>query len=155
VNTRVRPSEFSAWFSRLGNGEFEGAIAWSSEGADPYFFYRYLMSQETVVPVGESTPANWHRFGDPRVDGLMKRFEGATEDTERHAIMAETQQLFMELAPAIPLFPSPVWAAYSTERFEGFPTKDNPYAMPSPNNAPDRLLVLTSLKPRPEREVKE
>lgn len=149
IEARVRPSEFSAWFSRLGKGDFEGAISWSNEGADPYFFYRYLMAEATVAPLGESTPANWHRFGDPRVDTLLERFEEARTEKERMAIMAEVQHLFMELAPAIPLFPSPVWAAYSTERFTNFPSPDNRYAMPSPNNAPDRLIVLTSIKPRP------
>lgn len=149
VQARVRPSEFSAWFSRLGKGEFDAAVSWSSEGADPYFFYRFLMSQETVLPVGESTAANWHRFGDERVDELLHQFERATTDADRKRIMADVERLFMEIAPAIPLFPSPVWAAFSTERFTNFPTPENPYAMPSPNNAPDRLIVLTNLKPKP------
>lgn len=148
VRARVRPSEFSAWFAKLGSGEFDAAISWSSDGATPYAFYRYLMAEATVVPEGERAPANWHRFGDARVDALLERFERSVDEDEQRRIIAEVAELFVELAPAVPLFPSPVWAAYSTERFTNFPTPENRYAMPSPNNAPDRLLVLTNLRPR-------
>ena len=148
VRAKVRPSEFGAWFSRLQNGEFSAAVSWSNEGDTPYNYYRYLMSTKTVVPVGESAPANWHRLGDPQTDELLEQFEQAREDTERKALGKRLQARFLDTAPAIPLFPGPVWAAYSTRRFDGFPTPENPYARPSPNNAPDCLLVLTTLEPK-------
>ena len=56
----------------------------------------------------------------------------------------------MAEAPAIPLYPNPSWAEYNTARFTGFPSRDEPFADPSPNKF-DRgecLLVLTALAPR-------
>jgi peptide/nickel transport system substrate-binding protein len=60
------------------------------------------------------------------------------------------QRLFSEEAPAIPLYPNPSWAAFSTARVTGFPTAANPYADPSPNkfDRAETLLVLTELAPR-------
>jgi peptide/nickel transport system substrate-binding protein len=58
------------------------------------------------------------------------------------------QMLFAENAPSIPLFPNPSWGEFSTARFDGFPSKENPYAKLSPNNPPEYLLVLTELKPK-------
>jgi peptide/nickel transport system substrate-binding protein len=66
--------------------------------------------------------------------------------------MAEIEARFVELAPAIPLFPNPAWGVFSTRRFTGFPSAANPYAPLSPHREPERLLVLTALEPRqPER----
>ena len=52
--------------------------------------------------------------------------------------------------PAIPLYPNPSWAEYNISRFHGFPSKENPYADPSPNkfDRGETLLVLTTLEPR-------
>ena len=48
----------------------------------------------------------------------------------------------------IPLFPGPLWGAFNTRRFTGFPDQDDPYAPLSPNLEPQALLVLTRLVPR-------
>ena len=60
------------------------------------------------------------------------------------------QRVFVEQAPAIPLYPNPSWAEYNTSRFTGFPSRDVPYADPSPNkfDRGDVLLVLTTIEPR-------
>jgi peptide/nickel transport system substrate-binding protein len=62
--------------------------------------------------------------------------------------MAELEARFAATAPAIPLFSSPVWGVYSSRRFVGFPTADDPYAKLSPHSEPEDLLVLTHLQPR-------
>jgi peptide/nickel transport system substrate-binding protein len=66
--------------------------------------------------------------------------------------MNQLQMLFVNDAPALPLFPGPDWYEYVTTRFTGFPTKDNPYAPGPPYSAPGMslnvLLVLTSITPK-------
>ena len=60
------------------------------------------------------------------------------------------QRIFVEEAPAIPLYPNPSWAEYNTRRFTDFPSKENPYADPSPNkwDRCETLITLTTIKPR-------
>jgi len=147
IDATVRPAEFSAWFSDLQRGEFDLAVSWSNDGSTPYAFYRWLMSPETVLPVGEVSAGNWHRFGDQESAALLTEFE-RTADRERQGELADALQArFTETLPAIPLFPNPQWAVFSTARFVGFPTADDPYASPSPNAIPSCLLVLTELRP--------
>jgi peptide/nickel transport system substrate-binding protein len=154
-DVRLRTYEFGAWYTRLGRGEFDLAISWSVEGPNPYGFYRWLMSSRTVRPLGEMAGGNWHRFGDPTVDELLARFEVTDEPAVQHALMAQVEARFVELAPAIPLFPNPAWGVFSTRRFEGFPSAEHPYASLSPHREPERLLVLTSLVPRRQSESEQ
>jgi peptide/nickel transport system substrate-binding protein len=60
----------------------------------------------------------------------------------------QLQRIFVREAPVIPLFPGPSWAEYVSTRFQGFPTKENPYAPLAPYRAPGFLLTLLELEPR-------
>lgn len=59
------------------------------------------------------------------------------------------QRVFVDQAPALPLYPGPSWAEYNRGRFDGFPSKTNPYADASPNkfDSGEVLLVLTGISP--------
>jgi peptide/nickel transport system substrate-binding protein len=153
-DVKLRTYEFGAWYTRLGRGEFDLSIAWSVEGPNPYGFYRWLMSGRTVRPLGEMAGGNWHRFGDARTDELLARFEVTDDVAQQHEIVRQIEARFVELAPAIPLFPNPAWGVFSTRRFEGFPSAEHPYASLSPHREPERLLVLTTLTPRPRQAGK-
>ena len=75
---------------------------------------------------------NWHRFGSPRADAALAAFERAADPAEQHRLCAEMQRVFVEQAPAIPLYPNPSWAEYNSGRFDGFPSGSAPYADASP-----------------------
>jgi len=155
VDTQLRTLDFSAWFERVQKGEFDLAIGWSDEGATPYDFYCGLFNPETVKPVGALAPTNWHRFGDAESAPLFDAFKRATEPAEQRRLVDALQRRFVHALPAIPLFPNPSWGTYSTRRFTGFPTADDPYARLSPFAQPEALLVMTRLRPvdAPEGEV--
>lgn len=150
IDATVRALDFSAWHQRVQEGRFEASLGWSFEGATPYVFYRWLMSSQTVKPVGEPSLGNWHRFSSPQADAALLAFETEPDETLRRARIIELQRLFAEQAPAIPLYPNPSWAEYNTSRFKGFPSAEEPYADPSPNKFErgETLLVLTALEPR-------
>ena len=155
IKASVRTYDFGAWFMKVQEGDFDLSLGWSYEGATPYTFYRWLMSSETVEPVGEIAPGNWHRYASAAADSVFTAFEGEADLEGQRRLAAKMQRIFVEDAPAIPLYPNPSWAEYNTGRFEGFPTADDPYADPSPNKF-DRgevLLVLTRLTPRGVEET--
>ena len=58
--------------------------------------------------------------------------------------------IYAETAPAIPLFPGPDWGEFNTMRFIDFPSEENPYALLAGYENPERLIELTTIKPRPE-----
>jgi peptide/nickel transport system substrate-binding protein len=146
VAANVRAYDFSAWFERVQKGEFDLAIGWSTEGATPYGYFRWLMDPETVKPMGELSSGNWHRYGDPESRALLAKFEAASDTKEQEALIASLQRRFVTEAPAIPLFPNPAWGAFNSSRIEGFPDAENPYAPLAPYEHTS-ILVLTRLRP--------
>ena len=149
LDVRLRSLDFSAWYDRATRGEFDLTIGWSDEGPTPYGLFSGLMSARAAKPIGETSATNWHRYASVEADGLLDAFAKTTDAGRQRAIVGSLQRLFSEEVPAIPLFSSPSWAEYNTERFVDFPSPDDPYASPSPNSHPDPLLLLTRVRPRP------
>jgi peptide/nickel transport system substrate-binding protein len=149
VEVAVRASEYSAWFEKLESGSFDLAMGWSDLNVTPYGFYRSLMATSTVKPVGEGSAENWHRFGLPAADRQLAAIESAIDDAGERAAVVELERLFAEHAPALPLFPGPMWGEFNSARIAGFPHEGDPYAPLSPNiDGPQPLLVLTRIAPR-------
>ncbi len=144
--------EQNTWQEQLFGGNYQWSLSWSSGGATPYEFYRGQMSKLTVLPIGTQANENWGRFVDPKADTLIDEFGKTSDAARQKEIMNQLQMIFVEDAPALPLFPGPDWYEYVTTRFTGFPTKENPYAPGPPYNtpsfAPNPLLVLTSVTPK-------
>lgn len=132
-------------------GEFQWAILWGDGGPTPYNFYRGQMSELTVMPMGENSGSNFLRYVNPDVDALLVEFAQTSDITEQKRIMAEIEMIYVNEAPALPLFPGPDWYEYNTIRFKGFPSAEDPYAPgpPWPNgpyNTP--LIIYTTLQPK-------
>ncbi len=144
--------EQNTWQEQVFQGKFQWTIGWASGGATPYEYYRGQMSKLTVLPIGENANENWNRFVDPQADTLLAQFGQTADPAVQKDLMNQLQMIFVNDAPALPLFPGPDWYEFVTTRFTGFPTKENPYAPGPPWNtpvfAPNGLLVLTSIKPK-------
>ena len=148
IRSRVRSQDFGAWFNNLQTGNFSAAIGWAEKGATPYPMYEALMASKSVKPVGEISGTNWHRFGLDEIDSLVLSFEKTSNVMEKEKIIFRMQELFIETAPAIPIFSDPSWGVYSTRRFKNFPNESNPYAQISPNATPENLFILTQVLPK-------
>ena len=155
IDTRVVTYDFGAWFEHLQTGDFDLSIGWSIEGPTPWVFYRWLMSPETVKPVGAVAVGNWHRYGSATAGALLQRFERERDEAEQRRLLRDVQQAFVDELPAIPLFYTPSWAEYSTRHFTGFPSADDPRCDPSPNkdDRGETLLLLTRLQARPATTI--
>ncbi|XXV15275.1 ABC transporter substrate-binding protein [Sorangium sp. So ce1182] len=148
IEATLKTYDFSAFFEALQKGTFDMSMGWTNTEPTPFNFYRDLMAPEFVKPVGEATTRNWHRFAAKEAEPLFKQFASATDPAEQKRIIDELQMIYSQQVPVIPLFKNPSWGEYSTKRFVGWPSKENPYAKLSPNNPPDYLIVLTEIKPK-------
>ncbi len=148
IDAPVKTMEFSAWFDAVKKGNFDLSIGWSTNVPMPFNVYRELMSTETVKAIGEEAGVNWHRYGNADADKLLNELAAATDPAKQKEIVNQLQMVFVENAPAIPLFPGPSWGEYNTNRFVDWPNQDNPYAKLTPNDPPGFLLVLTAVKPK-------
>jgi len=147
LDVTVQTPEYNAWYDELSKGEHEMAIGWSSGGPTPYNFYRGQLSKLSFLPVGESSGENWNRIVNEEADKLLEQFAQTADMDEQKAIMKQVEQIFVDTAPALPLFPGPEWYEYVTLRFDGFVTEENPYS-PAPPWLANMLVVYTHLTPK-------
>ena len=147
VRLTVQTYDFSAWFERVTQGNFDVSIGWSAGGPTPYNFYRGQMSELTFNEIGETSNENWHRFVSPEADALLASFAASTDEAEQKDLVNQLQMLYVEQFPAIPLFPGPQWGQYNSTRFTDFPNEENPYSILSSYAYTERLIVMTTIKP--------
>ncbi|MCC6703855.1 MAG: ABC transporter substrate-binding protein [Thermomicrobiales bacterium] len=147
IKATVQTYDFPVWLERVQQGNFDLSIGWSSQGATPFNYYRGVMSSLILFPVGQVASENWQRFVAEGADDLLNEFAVNSDQAELTRISNELQMLFATSVPAIPLFPGPQWGQANTTRFTGFPSADDPYAVLSTYQHPDRLLVMTRIEP--------
>lgn len=148
VNATVQGQDWSQVAASYASGEFTGGIAWSENAATPYDYYRGTMSCETAKPAnGAANATNFARFCDSKADALLTQLAATSDIVGQTAIAAQLETLYNEDAPTIPLFPGPMWGAYNSKYYQGWPTKADPYATLSTRSA-TTVLVLTNLTPR-------
>ena len=152
IDARVKAYDFTGWFEKVQRGEFELSIGWADDGPTPYRGFRGIMATETVKPFGDTSYVNWQRFGNKEADVLLARFESTVDFQKQREIALRLQEIFLEEAPAIPIFLNPSWGQYNTRRFVGWPNAANPYVRLSPNHPPEPLMIMTRLEPAPGRE---
>jgi peptide/nickel transport system substrate-binding protein len=138
---------FDAYLSGRNSGTYSMTIAGAAAGASPYFLYRAFMSSEYQVDPGEDASQNFNRWYDDDTDRYFADFAATEDGEQQHAAIAGLQQIVMDELPVIPMLQSPNWFQYRTEFWDGWPTEDNPYALPAPYMFPDNLLVITNLTP--------
>lgn len=133
IEAVVTPYDYTPWLERLNKGDFTMTIGWGFQGPTPLNHFRALMSSLSYYPIGDNRAGeNWIRFKDDKIDELIDEVTKISGTEEQKAIWVEMQKRFAELAPCAPLFPGPMWGEYNTQRFEGFPSEDNPYSALSP-----------------------
>jgi len=147
ISATVDSPDWTEVTAALETGTFETAVCWSSLGATPYTYYEATMSTQKVKPIGTHALENYHRFGDEQATALLSQFAATTDQAGQIEICRQIQQRYADQLPVIPLFPGPVWGAYTDEHFTGWPNRDNPYASLS-TRAATTVLVLNALRPR-------
>lgn len=147
ISATIDSPDWSEVTAALETGTFETAVCWSSLGATPYTYYEATMSTQKVKPIGTHALENYHRFGDEQATALLSQFAATTDQARQIEICHQIQQRYADQLPVIPLFPGPIWGAYTDEHFTGWPSQDNPYASLS-TRATTTVLILNSLRPR-------
>ena len=58
------------------------------------------------------------------------------------------QEIYVENAPSLPLFASPLWGVFDVARLGGFPSRPRPYGGAAPALNSVSLPVLVGVAPR-------
>jgi peptide/nickel transport system substrate-binding protein len=106
------------------------------------------MGAENYAPIGKAaTGCDFERFKNGQMDQLFAKFRATLDTGQQHALVNQMQRLFMQYMPVIPTTINALWYEYNPTRYTGFPTKDNYYVAGPVWAQPDRLVVLTRLRP--------
>ena len=132
--------------NKLYKGDFQLAYGSQNGGPVPYFEMRQNLYGGNTAPIGQNASSNYERFSDPKVDKLFNQYAGATT-AQQHQIVNQLQQVMLNQLPVIPVLENVNWFQYNTKDFSGWPTQQNPYAMPAPYAVPDVEQVLLHLRP--------
>ena len=148
IEVAVKALPYDAWVGALERGRFDMGMWFGERGPTPYEFYKGQMDSALVKPVGEKAIANFHRFASEDASRALRRFEASSDPAEQQRLARELQKIYVDSAPSLPLFASPLWGVFNAARLTGFPSRFSPYAGSSPGLHSDNLQVLVAVKPR-------
>ncbi|MGW0805040.1 ABC transporter substrate-binding protein [Nonomuraea sp. NPDC002799] len=146
ITVETRGVAFADWVSKVGKGDFDLSIRATPAGPTPYFQFRSLLYGALVKPVGEAATGNYQRWKDAETDRLIDAYAATEDETEQQRATQGLSKIMVEKLPVLPLFYSPAWSQFRTDKYVGWPSEQDPYAMPSPYTSPDAAVVLLHLK---------
>ncbi|GAA6122288.1 ABC transporter substrate-binding protein [Bifidobacterium psychraerophilum] len=145
ISVKLTQPQPAAYTQAQNNGDFDLIV--SSFGGSGSIFqdYNNLLNSEFALPVGQSTTANFQRYKNTDTDKLLAELKVATSETDQKKIVDELQNVVYDQVPVVSMFYGGLWGLYSTKKFTGWPSADNPYAPPSTWTQAN-LLIVTNLK---------
>ncbi|WP_245445719.1 ABC transporter substrate-binding protein [Mesorhizobium kowhaii] len=144
INASVATPEYEQWQKQILDGSFDAVMNSRADGPTP--FRGYYQSLSTAF-AGRITSAP-SRYSNPELDKVFDAYRKATTDEERKKLFDQVQVIIADNFPVVPVFNGPTWYQYSTKRFTGWVTKDEPVMNPEDHdNNRMRLMHLLRLKP--------
>ena len=134
--------------SRLYAGNYQLAYYNQTPGPTPYYEFRQWLYSANSAPIGKNASTNWERYSNPSTDKLLDSYALTTDPATQHSIVNQLQQIVLSEVPYIPITQEVGWYQYNTASFTGWPTPQNPYAIPAQYAAPDEGQVLLHLSPK-------
>jgi peptide/nickel transport system substrate-binding protein len=146
VNLTIDDLAGGTFDDRLFKGNFDLAYYSEVGGPGPYYELRQILHSANSAPLGQNAASNFGRYSNPEVDKALDDF-AAADPTKQHQLLSTVQEAMLRDVPVIPTTESVNWYQYNTGAFSGWPTKDDPYALPAPYQIPDNEQVVLHLTP--------
>lgn len=144
LNVKMSTPEESVWASDLIDAKYSMSLNAIASAANPYFPY---IRSFNPADFGKSR-FSAQRWTDPEVIDMLNKYTQVKDPAEQKAIMDAIQLKVAEAMPVIPVYNSPSFYQYSTKRFTGWASAENPITSPVVSNAnPGRLIQLLALEP--------
>lgn len=145
-DTTVNGTTPDTWVSDYNTGAFQATIHWGNQGPSPFYQYDNWLDNNLSAPIGQAATGDMSRFNDPNAQAALAEFANTNDPSTQADALNKLQQIVSEQAPVIPLLYGASWDEYSTKKFTGWPTQDNPYMNPTPNS-PFMLYTILHLTP--------
>lgn len=149
IDASTHQVSFGTYTSLYNAGNFTALLSWVDKGSTPYQMYYDMLDGANYVPNGTNVVfgRNLERYKNPAIDALLTQFSTTTDLATQQTAMNKVEKIFLNDMPSVPLWYANIWGEFSTANYTGFPTLKNFYASSQTADGPDRLLVLTRVKP--------
>jgi len=147
IELEVEQVSFQQFSADRQTGNFELLIDGQGGTPTPYHLYDRLLNSANTAPIGENAASNWARYSNPEVDALLNSIAETNDQELIDDAVDQLSQIFVEELPYIGLWQNPPNVTFLSERVTGWPTDDNPYALPMGWAVPDLGIVARSLQP--------
>ena len=150
VGIQITPNNLSQndFLSRLYNGDYQLAYNNNTGGPSPYYELRQWLFSGNSAPIGKQAASNWERYSNPSTDALFNQYAATTNESQQKQIVGQLQQVMLTDVPIIPVTEEVAWYQYNTDKFTGWVTPGNPYAVPAAYFYPDVGQLLLHLAPK-------
>ena len=137
----------SPFLTNITKGDYQISVDYVSSGFSPYHQYNFILPERHWAPVGEDASGHSQvRYRNAEVDRAFAAFSRTDKTDERLKEMDIVLTAVLRDTPLIPLFFNPTWFQYSTKRFVGWPSRDDPYTAPRTWGMA-KIPVLLNLRP--------
>lgn len=146
ISVTVKNESAQAWRSDVALGDFDLALRASGGSSSLWDNLNRLVGQD-FKPVGKSTIVNWERYASPKAKELLASMSTSEESTPAYKGAVDgLHQLFADDTPVVPLGAPATAGIWRTDKFTGWPSDSDPYALP--NASLSMLEVIIHLKPK-------
>jgi peptide/nickel transport system substrate-binding protein len=134
------------WRSARASGNFDLIMTGGFFGPTPYYYFEPLLNS---AHIGGANATNWAQWNDPTTDQLLQQYASTSDPAVQKQAIAGISKIMAEQLPVIPVLDAIQFFEYTTVKWTGWPTPDNPYAIGSayPLAAGDNEQVLLHLTP--------
>ncbi|AOS62576.1 ABC transporter substrate-binding protein [Actinoalloteichus hymeniacidonis] len=147
IDLAPREVSHASFVADRDNGNFELVIDNLYGGATPFTLYEDFFASAGAPPIGSPATKNFARFRSDIVDEALEEI-AATQDEEVHReAYGRIQTELAEQLPYIPILQSMALTQFDGAKVTGFPTQDDPYALPMTHSSPDLGVVAANLRP--------
>jgi peptide/nickel transport system substrate-binding protein len=138
IDVKTQFPEAANVTTAIQNGNFD-MCCWSASGvspASPWSRLRDILDDRVGAAIGKTAFANYTRFADPQIPGLLDAAAEATSDDDRKTAYGKIEKIYRQQVPVVPLMYRPLeFYEFNTSTWTNFPTEENPYAPPMWGNA--------------------
>jgi peptide/nickel transport system substrate-binding protein len=138
--SKILDEENGAYTVDLQKGNYELAYGEETGGPLPYYELRQMLLGANIGST------NYSRYKNAATDALFNKYP-ASSAADQMSIIKQIQQVMANEYPVIPVTEGVSWYQYDTTDIGGWPTQDDPYALPAAWALPDNGVVLTHLYP--------
>jgi peptide/nickel transport system substrate-binding protein len=137
---------YASFTAKRNTGDFQLEIDAAYGGPGPYYLYNYMLNSKLTAAIGEQATSNYSRFRDPEADKLIADAAGTLDPEKQKLAYHGLQKIYVEKLPYIELTQVGALTEYRSDKIVGFPTAENPYALPITWEQPDIGVVAAELQ---------